>query len=668
MAAYPCSMKTTLAGWRWAVWMMAALVGVAVGAPRANGQVPESVKVEVKADRAASAPGGQGVLIVTCAVKDGFHVYPPGPESDYIQVAMKVDAKGDAKAGPVQWPKATRIMKTAIGTEVEEAPVYEGTITAYVPVLVGNAASGPIDFSIKLSYQACNDKGVCFPPTSTTATAQLQVVTGAPAAIAAGTLLNGFDASAFSVLGTPADTTTATPVQPSNAAATPPGSATRVPAPAASGKGVDFKVFGLNLRVDSSSVLGFAGLLLLSMLGGFILNFTPCVLPVLPLKIMSLQASAQDRARCLFLGVMMAFGVITFWLAIGFLVVGIKAVGAVNEIYRYPWVVLGIGAFIAVMSLGMMGLFTVQLPQAVYNISPKHDSAAGSFGFGVMTAILGTPCFGPFAGAAAGGATGLSKGAALLVFGAIGLGMAMPYLVLAAKPELTKKLPRTGPGSELIKQVMGLLLMAAAAFFVGTAFLGLTAERPYLGKVLHWWFVALFVAMAGIWMVFRTFQISPSAVRRATFGVLAVLLTVGAGYWAVAQTADAKRDAMNTETVWEAYTPATFDKAVAEGKVVVVDFTAEWCINCKVIEAAVLNREDVRSALRSEGVVAMKADLTATSAQGWEKLQSLNEVGIPLLAVFGPGLSQPFKSSAYTPSDVLGQIEAARSRGVAAAN
>jgi thiol:disulfide interchange protein len=584
----------------------------------------EDLTVVVTPDRTSVAPGGQLALAVRLQLADELHMWTTEIPPPFTPVSMKVTASGGATIGAVQWPPASRELVSEAGN----GPVYEGEVIAYVPVLVGPDA-GDLTFTVTVGYQACTDE-VCFRAAKVVAEAGVKVDPAASGAFSGGDLFKDFDPRSFAVVGA------------------------GIPAVSAS-KTIVIPVFGLNIKLDAGSIAGVLALLLLSALGGVILNFTPCVLPVIPLKIMSLQSAAQDGRKTLYLGFMMALGVVSFWLAIGLLVVGLKSIGAVNELYRYPWAVLGIGVFIAVMGLGMMGLFTVQLPQSVYNIAPRHDTAVGSFGFGVMTAILGTPCFGPFAGAAAGSATTLPIAVAMGIFGAIGVGMALPYLVLAARPDWTSKLPRTGPGSELIKQVMGLLLIAAAVFFAGTAFIGLSAAHPYLPKVLHWWIVALVVVVTGGWMMLRTFQITRSAGKRVTFSLVAVLLSGAAVYWANGQTNQAKIAQM-----WHEYTPDALEKALADGNVVVLDFTAEWCLNCKVIEAAVLHRSHVVEVLRSEGVIPMKADLTPEDAEGWKKLNALGEVGIPLLAIYGPGKQTPWKSSAYTPSEVLEQIEAAR--------
>ena len=112
------------------------------------------------------------------------------------------------------------------------------------------------------------------------------------------------------------------------------------------------------------------------------------------------------------------------------------------------------------------------------------------------------------------------------------------------------------------------------------------------------------------------------------------------------------------------YTEETLNQQIDAGKVVVLDFTAEWCLNCKTLESTVLARRPVKPELLSDGVVPLKADLTSNSAPGWDKLKELGQTGIPTLAIFGPGLEEPWIANAYTGSQVAGAI--ARARGQAA--
>src|SRR5438093_10837506 len=161
---------------------------------------------------------------------------------------------------------------------------------------------------------------------------------------------------------------------------------------------------------------------------------------------------------------------------------------------------------ICVMAVGMCGLFAVNLPAWVYRVNASQETVAGSFFFGIMAAVLSTPCTAPFMGAAAAWATTQSAAITLSTFAAIGLGMALPYLVLSAFPGLAKRMPRTGPASELIKQVMGLLLLAAGAYFLGTGITGGLTVPPDPPSPFYWLVLALFVAAVGGWLFWRILQ------------------------------------------------------------------------------------------------------------------------------------------------------------------
>src|SRR5690606_27795116 len=199
----------------------------------------------------------------------------------------------------------------------------------------------------------------------------------------------------------------------------------------------------------------------------------PFGLAVVPIRIIGLSQAAGNRSRMLMLGTVMSLGVVLVWVGLATaIVVSTRlftgGITSTNQLFQYPAFPITVGLVIAVMAVGLCGLFAVRLPNFVYSINPKHDSISGSLGFGVMTAVLSTPCTAPFMGTAAAWATTRNPGIALAVFAAVGVGMALPYQILSMNPKLVDRMPRTGPASELIKQVMGLLMLAAAFYFIGT--------------------------------------------------------------------------------------------------------------------------------------------------------------------------------------------------------
>lgn len=619
----------------------AAAQGLNLRGDRAAAAQPDKeVTVSATPSKTRVAPGEQFVVAVVLDHAPSWHTWPNvpvvPPELGGLQaIPTRIETPSKPAAlshvGPVQWPEPKQV-EVRFGTSPVVIPSYAGRAVAYLPLIVAqDAAPGTVDLELVVSYQACDDRQCLFPERETHSVS-FEVVAqgGAPDAPPAdATLFEAFDIGVFGrMLSGEIDASRAL---------------------------VSFNAFGLEFRVDSAGVVGFALLLLLAALGGFLLNLTPCVLPVIPIKIMGLSQAAGNPARCFMLGLVMSAGVVSFWLAVGGLIAFVSGFSAISNLFQYPWFSVGVGVFIAAMGVGMLGLFTVRLPKAVYLVNPNHETPWGSFVFGVMTAVLSTPCTAPFMGSAAAWAATRPPLVTMVSFAAIGLGMAMPYLLLSANPKWVDRVPRTGPASELVKQVMGLLMLAVAAFFFGIGLSTLMADPMDPPSRVYWWFVAAFVIVAGGWLAWRTFRITKRTGRRAVFGAIGAALVAAAAFGAPMLT---DKGPVN----WVYYTPERFAQAIARGDVVALEFTAEWCLNCKALESTVLHRKDIAALLNSEGVTAMKIDLTGDNPPGRAKLRELDWVGIPLLAVFGPGLGGegPLKYDAYTPEMVREAVARAR--------
>ena len=429
----------------------------------------------------------------------------------------------------------------------------------------------------------------------------------------------------------------------------------KAPQSDAASRAVGFDLFGWRFSVNVSSWFGKILLMLTAVLGGVLLNFTPCVLPIIPIKIISLSTAAENRKRCFILGLTMSFGILVFWLVLGMMVALVSGFTAANQLFQYPFFTILIGGIIAVMAVGMCGLFSLRLPGFIYMINPRQDSLQGSFGLGLLTAILSTPCTAPFMGAAAAWAATQHPVTTITTFAFIGSGMAMPYLILSASPGFVKKMPKTGPASELIKQVMGLFMLAAAAYFIGSGLSAFLAKPPDPPGRVYWWVVMAFCAAAGGWLAYRTVRIASGKGRRVFFAALGVLMIVMSVLGGLRLTDKGPID-------WIYYTPERFNEAVKQQKIVVMDFTAEWCLNCKALEHGVLNTRKIIDLFASDDIVTIKVDITGRNPAGKAKLRQVGSLTIPLLVIYSPNKNIVFKSDFYTANQIISAVKKARVR------
>ncbi|MGD8741460.1 MAG: cytochrome c biogenesis protein CcdA, partial [Desulfobacterales bacterium] len=416
---------------------------------------------------------------------------------------------------------------------------------------------------------------------------------------------------------------------------------------------IEFNLFGWNFSFNTASGFGWALLLITAAFGGMLLNFTPCVLPLIPIKIISLSHAAKDRKRCLLLGWVMSLGILAFWIALGILIALVSDFTATNQLFQYPVFTILVGSIIGIMALGMFGSFSIRLPQFIYMINPQQDSLQGSFALGILAAVLSTPCTAPFMGAAAAWSATQSSLTTAATFAAIGGGMALPYLLLSAFPHLVNRMPKAGPASELIKQVMGLFMLAAAAYFLGVGISALLSSPPNPPSKIYWWPVMGLVAAGGTWLALRTLALARKKITKTVFVSLGLILMV-LPIWGALRLSD--EGPIN----WMYYTPERFEAAIAQRKTVLMEFTAEWCLNCKVLEESVLQDQRIINLLAQEHIVPMKVDITGNNLAGKAKLKAVGSLTVPLLVIFAPDGNPVFKSDFYTADQVLGAVERAR--------
>ncbi len=584
----------------------------------------EPVKVRVLWSQDAARPDDLVALAVVFDIADGFHINADRsqlkPAGDFNPVPTSVTVTAADGGLTVERPRYPRAEPIEADYVAEPVMSFAGRAVVYLPVMVApQAAPGSRKVTLKVTYQTC-DARTCRFPRDVTLAAAIDVVE-------AGSAVNPTNPDIFA------------------------GFNRRGPA---TGGGVRFDLFGWNFSVDTTGGVG-VGLvlmLLVAALGGLLLNFTPCVLPMIPIKIMSLSQSAANRRRCLVLGISMSLGVVFFWLSLGSVIAFVSGFTATSQLFNYPVFTVAVGLIIALMAAGMGGWFSVRPPQFVYRFNPSQESLPGSFALGILTAILSTPCTAPFMGAAAAWAASRHWGITMAVFVAIGMGMALPYLLLSAFPALVSRVPRSGPGSELVKQVMAFFMLAAAAYFIGTGLSSLLAEPPAPPGRSYWWAVMGFCAAAGAWLAWRTWKVTADTGRRVFFTILGLLVVAGSLYGGVRLTDRGPID-------WVYYTPARLEKAFEARKVVLLDFTAEWCLNCKALEQGVLHDPRIVERLKGNDVVAMKVDITGKNPVGRAMLKKAGRLTIPLLVIYDRRGKPVFNADFYTVEQVLAALQEA---------
>lgn len=659
---------------------------------------PKAVTIRAVPRFPAAAQGGQFVIAVEMDHGQVYHSWPAKhvklpDDVDEFAIRTFIGPPRDDDGRPVLAPfiaayDGTQYPEAKMGKAPDptgekpfiEVPLYAKKAVSFARFKIKpDAPLGEQTLDIFVSYQACDDS-ICLMPEELKLPVKVKIVAAGAADLGAANepdLFKTFDESQWGK----APAASPAPAKPETAESKAPdqsksGAAAPAPTGTTGGNGNGngpaiggAKLFGLDLGSN------FIVLFLASALGGFVLNLTPCVLPVIPIKVLTLNKHAGSKQRALVLGLWMAAGVVAFWAAIGIPMAFIsKAIDPSQLIFGTWYITLGIGILIVLLSLGLMGLFTINLPQSVYAVETKADSPVGSFFFGVFTAILGLPCFGFVAGGLLAAAAVMPALTIMAIFVGMGVGMAAPYLVLSVYPQLLKFMPKTGPASNLVKQVMGLLLIAAGAFFVAAGIYALLKERPYLAGSMKWWAVGFFVAVASLWMVIRTWQIAKTTWPKLVTPVLAVIMTLGIGVFAQdtldtdRSTYYARQKALGNGAVaagdvpagvWLEYTPELFKAVRATGRPIFLDFTADWCITCKALKAALLNGEALQSAFRKRDIVLMEVDCTTKSSAGTKFLTSLGRTGVPTWAIYAGDTPRFIPVDKPTASTVIAELDAA---------
>ncbi len=379
----------------------------------------------------------------------------------------------------------------------------------------------------------------------------------------------------------------------------------------------------------NSPQTGLLFLLVQGFLGGLLLNLMPCVLPVISLKIFGfVRQAGESRDRIFKLGLAFCAGVFAFFGIIATLIVALASFGKSfgwGAQFSNPLLLTVMIGVVFIFGLSLLGVFEITLGGAESKLSElsSKEGAGGAFVHGLFTTLLGTSCTAPLVGPVIGAAITRPGPQVFAMFAAIATGLSLPYFLLTWQPAWMKFLPKPGTWMVRFKQVLGFVMLALAVWLLDSF------PTP---RVVVLACAFLLVLGFACWLL-GTYHEKKWALP------VSLLLAVGGWFSFVQGKMDAVAPAAVTETAadglaWEPFSVARIRQALEEKKPVFVDFTAKWCLNCKVYEATVINTAPVIAAMKAKGVVTVKADYTQQPPDIEAALRKTGRAGVPVYVLF----------------------------------
>ena len=389
---------------------------------------------------------------------------------------------------------------------------------------------------------------------------------------------------------------------------------------------------GTTGSLPGTSTAGFIALLGLALLGGLILNLMPCVLPVLGMKLSSVVHASGQAAhvtRKQFLS--SAAGVIfSFWLLASFLWI-LKLTG--NSIgwgiqFQSPWFIGFMVVITTLFAANLMDMFEIRLPSFLSTkiATAGDNSTSGHFVQGMFATLLATPCSAPFLGTAVAFALSSNTFSLFAIFTALGIGLALPYLLIAARPSLLKWMPKPGPWMINLRRVLAVMLLITTLWLIS-----LLQAYVSLGWLLFAAVIPTLIIIHRLLVQLMPKSSSGLLTLPALFISLAIILF---GAWSSGAFTPSQKTADSLN--WQPLDESKIPSLIAEGKTVFVDVTADWCVTCKANKIRVIDRDPTNALLQEERIVLMKGDWTLPSEEINAYLQKYGRFGVPFNIVYGP--------------------------------
>ncbi|PXA97277.1 thiol:disulfide interchange protein [Nostoc sp. 3335mG] len=675
-------------------WLMtlAALLLAGPALAQAPGDGPH-VRMKLVPETATPAPGSEVMLAFVSTPEPTWHAYWQNPGDAGIPPKATWTLPAGATAGAIRYPVPERLVIAGLMNYVYEHP-FATLVTLKLPA--GLAPGTDLPVKVDLAYLVCTDK-ICVPEKATLST-MLKVGDGAVTAERRAQF-DGYRAKLPRPLGSQATYQVAGGAfrlavpYPAAAAASEvyfypitdgavdyaapqavardgdrlvietkakgsPGTIdgvlavgkdrglalTAIPgtvAPAAQGAAAASGEEGLWW----TALIAFAG----AVLGGLILNIMPCVFPILSLKALSLAKANEEGGNPRGEALAYTAGVVLVCLALGGLLLALRAGGAtLGWAFQLqdPRVILFLLLLVTGIALNLAGLFEMLAPSAINRLAGR--GTGGAFLTGALAAFVATPCTGPFMGAALGAALILPWPAALAIFGGLGLGIALPFLLLGFVPALRRRLPRPGAWMETFRRILSVPMFLTALALAWVLGRQAGVDGMTLGLA-----AALLLALGLWWGGAR------QARGRSAWIALPFLLVALAAV-AVVRPATATAGAKVALAGAEPFSEARLAELTAQGRPVFAYFTADWCLTCKVNEKAVIETGATAKALADGKVAVLVGDWTDGDATLGRFIEKHNRAGVPLYLWYKPGQPAPQVLPQILTQSMLGDLAAGK--------
>ena len=401
-------------------------------------------------------------------------------------------------------------------------------------------------------------------------------------------------------------------------------------------RGIEYKVKPkstiLTTSHSTTSLRKLIGIVALALFGGLILNLMPCVLPVLSLKLLSVIGYSGESLRVV-RGAFLAstIGILVSFLILGSTAVILKSFGQTvgwGIQFQQPAFLTAMSVVVVLFAANVWGLFEIRLPSFLADRAAsagRRQTMAGHFATGAFAALLATPCSAPFLGTAVGFALAHGAFEIYLIFTALGLGLALPYILVALFPALANLVPKPGKWMITLRRILALALTATAIWLVTV----LDTQIGRLAALINTGSLLLLATL--IIFYYRIPKLFQNAVLISLVMITLVAIFVPLKF---AEVNTNVKSIVSQQ--WQKFNPAVISGYVANGKTVFVDVTADWCITCKVNRALVLDTDEIRVWLKQKNIVQMRADWTSPNPIIAAFLQGFMRYGIPFNVAFGP--------------------------------